>query len=335
MDWGGADVAIVPPPPKGDERVEVVADTGGLRPLPNGPVVYYVRRTADGVVMMPVGEVAGDSLAPITPGDDWRQYGNRYIAELLRQGSEFTLFRNGRRAGTFVVESATPPPPGACPLLPVASGSLELAARDDSTTEYIAMPKRQAPEPQRMPTDMVPSRRMQVLGPILAERLLRARQSQLPGNWQAAMKQIYPFPVEGAPLPGFAGTLLVGDELRRGGNTTGFSLFFVVTPNAQASYDTVYARYTSYPQEGKLAPRTVDFLDWDRDGQVELLLYYYGADDEFFAAAGNRGEDGPWDMIFFHRCEQGGRPAAGPVAVESTNDTIGGSGPGGADTVRQ
>lgn len=327
VDWGGADIAIVPPPPKGDEVV-VAGDTTGIQELPSGPILYYVRTGASGASMVPVGMIAGDSLRPIDPGAEPDEYNNRFIAEFMRQGSEFTLFHGGRRAGTFVVESSVPPPMNACPRLPLASGALELSSRADSTREFLAMAKRQAAEPTRIPVDLNPSRRMQVVGPILAERLLRQRGSQLPGNWGFAMKQIHPFPVEGVADPGFAATLLVGDELARGGEfgqgRVAFSLFFLATPNAQASFDTVYAEYANYQQGGKRAPRTVDFLDWDRDGQAEVLRYVYGQNSEWFEAVGNVGED-DWGLIFSGRCEQGGAPPTMAEVPQADTSAIVGS----------
>ncbi len=186
------------------------------------------------------------------------------------------------------------------------------------------MAKRSAPESMRI--EVATTRRMQVIGPILAERLLRARNSQLPGNWQAAMRQILPFPVEGMPDPAFAASLLVGDELRVGPDDNGFSLFFLAMPNAQAGYDTVYARYADYTAGGKLASRAIDFLDWNRDGSVELLLENYGADRAWFSAIGRRPEG--WRRIYDGRCGAGSALVRGPAPV--SGDTIKGSAsPGG------
>ncbi len=328
VDWGGVDFAIVPPPAKGEPAPIATDSTGApaMPTLPGGPVLYYVRRGGGQPVMVPVGEVSGDTLRTIRPGPDPKGYDDLFISQFLRESSEFTLYHAGMRVGTFVVESATPAADGVCPALPVAHGSLELSSRADSVNEFLAMSKRQAVEPWRMPTDVNPTSRMKVLGPILAERLLRARGSQLPNNWAAAMKQIHPFPVEGMPTPAFTGSLLVGDQLQVGGNGTGFSLYFVAMPNSQAGYDTAFARYVNYPQQGKLATRTIDFLDWDRDGAVELLTDNYGAQGEWIGAVGQA--DGEWRQIFDARCRSGGVAAAGATAPA---DTVGGSAPPGGD----
>jgi hypothetical protein len=145
-------------------------------------------------------------------------------------------------------------------------------------------------------------RTMQVLAPILAEKMLRARHAELPGNWQRAMAQLKPFPVAGSQDPGYATTFLVSDSLGTGGDNIGYSLFYVGVP-AQFSYDTVFVQFTDYPTQGKAAPRVIDFLDWTRDDQPELLLQVYGISDTWFETVGKKA-DGKWHRTFRDRCQK-------------------------------
>src|SRR5690606_5564862 len=163
-----------------------------------------------------------------------------------------------------------------------------------------------------------PTRAMQVLAPILAERQLRARSAPLPGNWQRAMAQLTPFPVSGSDDAAFAATFLVGDTLGPGLDDDGSSLFFIALPEEQTGYVPAHAEYNEYASTGKAAPRLVDYLDWDRDGHVELLLENYGISDTWFSAVGHA--DGEWRSIFHQRCV--------PVAPPTAPDTARGAGPG-------
>ncbi len=306
INWGGVEFAIVPPP-----EVNVTPATGtGMggedvaERMPEGPVLYYVARSADGALMMPVGEIAGDSMLPIRARGDAQAFAQRFIGDHLRQGSEFVLFSNGRRVGTLVVDAAEPPAAGTCPALPRARGSMELATGADQISEFIAIANPYAPEIRRRagaPVEV--SRTMQVLSPILAEKMIRARRAPLPGNWQSAMEQLRPIPVSGASDPGFATTFLVSDTLGRGADNEGYSLFFVGVP-AQFSYDTVFVQYTNYAEAGKAAPRIVDFLDWNRDDQPDLLLQVYGINDVWFETVGKT-QSGKWRRTFRDRCPQG------------------------------
>ncbi|MEX0890786.1 MAG: hypothetical protein WEB88_01360 [Gemmatimonadota bacterium] len=330
VSWGGVDVAIVHPPPQGAGMAE---DPSGaaLTPLPGGDILYFVARTRDGATMVPVGEMAGDTLIPIDPGDDPAAFGARLVAERLRQGTEFALFRHGARVGTFVLGGAEVTGTGAC-ALPTAHGALELTGGADGLGEFLAITRSQAPQmPRRVPEVMEPTGTMSRLATYAAESLLRARGSQLPGNWQRAMAQLAPFPTNGSG-PGFAATLLVSDTLGPGLDDQGYSLFFVGVPAQQMGYDTVFAEYNSYPETGKRAPRVLDYLDWDRDGHVELLLRVYGVDDAWFEAVG-RTDDGAWRRIFRDRCERpaGLLPTVAPDSL--TADTLQGSRPtGGGET---
>jgi hypothetical protein len=214
-----------------------------------------------------------------------------------------------------------------CPALPRARGLLELTPGADQIPEFLAIGRTYAPEiRRRAATPLEVSRTMQVLAPILAERMLRARRAELPSNWQRAMRQLRPMPVEGGTDPGFATTFLVGDTLGMGADDVGYSLFYVGTP-AQFSYDTVYVHFTNYAEGGKAAPRIVDFLDWNRDDQPELLLQVYGIRDTWFEVVG-RGSDGAWRRTFRNRCENAA--AARPGLPEPTVKP----GPG-SDTAQQ
>lgn len=316
VNFGGAEFAIVPPP-----KVSGTPATSGEdveERLPEGPVLYYLANTTAGPLLTPVAEIAGDSLIPMRARKDVKAYSQRLIAEHMRQGAEFALYRNGSRMGTFLIASATPPEPNVCPALPRATGTMELAAGAEQIPEFLAIAKRYAPEiHRRAGAALEVSRTMQVIAPILAEKMIRARRAELPGNWQRAMAQLKPFPVAGDADAAFAATFLVGDTLGRGADNDGYSLFFIGIP-AQMSFDTAFVHFTDYTTAGKAAPRIVDFLDWNRDEQPELLLQVFGISDSWFEVIG-RDARGRWQRVFKDRCPQGATST--PVVADSTTTT--------------
>ncbi len=329
VEWGGMDVTVVPPPPQSGPAAGPME--AGDR-LPEGPILYHVTRDGGGTTMIPVGEIADGALHPIPTGDDPAAFADRFITTFLRQGAEFTLFHNGRRAGSLTVQSASLPDAGACRALPRATGSLQLSEGGSEVTEFLAMPRTQAPEGRMIPGGEIEvERRMQVVGNILAERALRARQASLP-NWARARRQLQPFPLSETRDLGFTATFLVDDELTIGHDDEGYSLFIVYTPMAQSGYDTAYVKYTSYTAEGKAAPRTIDFLDWDRDGTPELLLEVFGTRNKWYAAVGS--DDDEWSQIFDDRCDPGAElPPADTTGTDTTGtDSAGTSGTAAART---
>lgn len=312
VQWGGADIAIIPPPPKGATQAVGGVTEEGER-LPQGPLLFYVTPAGTGATIVPVAEVSGDTLAPLKPTKSWQTYGLRFIAEHMRRGAEFVLYHNGARVGTFVMQTASMPQTWSCTPAPVGVGTLELAAGVAAPAQLLALPKTQAPEVRnRLGPDIAPTRGMQIVAPILAERLLRARHAQLPGNWQRAMAQLLPFPLAGAVDPAFAATFVVGDTLGVGPSygTVAYSLFMVATPQGNVGYDTSYVEFHDYPRGGKAATRVVDYLDWNRDEQVELLAQALGASQSWFEAYGKHGRT--WRKIFQQKCEA---PSAATAAA--------------------
>lgn len=322
VDWGGADVTVVPPPPGETEVEETVAETAANR-LPEGPVLYYVAVRDSAASILPVGEIAGDTLRRIEPGPGVDAYARRFIEEHLRTGTEFALFRRGERVGTIAVRSAGMPDADACPALPRAAGVPELVPGAGGMTEFLALPKPNAPDTPRRPfDDDAVGQRMRFVAPILAERALRARGAPLPGNWQRALAQAVSFPAPDTSERAFTATLLVDDTLGPGLDAEGYSLFLVGEP-APSGYDTAYVRFADYATEGRAAPRVIDFLDWNRDGAPELLLRVYGTQAEWFEALGRR--NGEWRVLLRGECagrrspppapDDTAPPAADPTAV--------------------
>jgi hypothetical protein len=216
------------------------------------------------------------------------------------------------------VDSAYVPTGEVCRRLPWARGSLELAGAAGEATEFRAMARTQAPPGTVMPgRTLQPERRMEVVGNILAERALRARRAQLPA-WATARRQLQPFPITGTQDLGFTATFLVADQLQVGGDDNGYSLFILYTPQAPTGYDTAYVSFTSYPVDGKAAPRVIDFLDWNRSGQVDLLLEVFGTRTSWFEAVGRVNDQ--WRRTFRDQCDvpgpvipTGSAPATAPA----------------------
>jgi hypothetical protein len=321
VSWGGADLAVVPPPPKAAAAPDTsAAGEPTTERMPQGPVLYHVLRDSMTATMTPVAEVSGDTLIPVRAAGDPMAYGTRLIAEHMRQGSEFALFADGVRAGTFVVQSAlVRESPDPCQQRPIAQGVLELSGNAAGVREFLAIAKPHAPQvPRRIDQQLEVSRTMQVVGPILAERMIRARDASLPGSWQTAMEQVTPFPAANQQSAAFATTFLVGDTLGPGLDNEGYSLFFVAIP-ALASFDTVYVDYRDYPTAGgKQAPRVIDFIDWNRDEQVDLLMQVFSVNDTWYEAV-SRGSDGTWRRVLVDRCRA---PSAAAPAGEAP-DTVG------------
>jgi hypothetical protein len=311
VSWGGADVTIVPPPPKANGAPEPGIEPGSER-LPGGPVLYHVELSNSGGRITPIAEIAGDSLSALRPIRDPQAWGEAFIERHLEPGSEFVLFHEGVRVGTLIAQTAAIDASG-CRPMPRGTGTLELGQNAAGVREFLALAKAQAPQIQRRNEQpLVPTRTMRVLAPILADRMLRSRKSPLPGNWEKALVQLQPFPVPGSTDQAFTATFLVSDTLGPGLDDKGQALFFVALP-ASMGYDTAFVEFRNYATTGKAAPAVLDFLDWNSDDVPDLLLRVQGVNDAWYEAVGRR--NGRWRTLFTDRCE---RPVAEPPAPDTT-----------------
>src|SRR5919108_4494506 len=237
----------------------------------------------------------------------------------------FAVSPRGTPSG--VTDATTATPVVQWPMLPTATGTLELSG-GVTATEFLALARAEAPSlPRRLSPPETTGRMRTIVGPILAERIMRARHAELPANWTRANKQVIAFPSATSADDSFAATFLVGDELALGGDNEGHSTFFIAAPNtSQTGYDTVFVSFRNYRETGKAAPRVIDFLDWNRDDSPELLLQVYGVNDTWFEAVG-RGRGDQWRRIFYDRCQSGGRsmilppPAPPDTSVASPTRT--------------
>lgn len=313
VSWGGVDMSIVPPPPAAVGLGDVEELDVGEQRMPQGPVIYHVLFDGARASMIPIAEMDGDSLRGVGVRENGDAYARRFIAERLRAGAEFTLFRNGLRAGTFIVQDAETIAGGTCQGVPRARGALELVHEGEPAREFLAIARFFAPPtPRQHDVSLQVDRRMQIVAPILAERLMRARGVQLPGNWQRAMAQVQPFPAGRTRDVSFGATFLVGDTLGPGdAGMTGVahSTFFIAGPSAaQTGWDTTFVRFSNYPEVGKQAPRVLDFLDWTRDGEMDLVLQVYGPNMYWYEAVSRTG--GRWTTVFQDPCR---RPLPSPL----------------------
>src|SRR5690606_39635287 len=71
VSWGGADIAVVPPPPQATASPDTLSPDAPVNErMPSGPVLFHVIRDSATATMIPVAEVSGDSLLPVRAKGD-------------------------------------------------------------------------------------------------------------------------------------------------------------------------------------------------------------------------------------------------------------------------
>jgi hypothetical protein len=96
----------------------------------------------------------------------------------------------------------------------------------------------------------------------------------------------------GAPTEAIAATFMYRDQLGvSAASADAYSLFLIGRPSEEG-YEPVYIWHRPVGVEGKGAPRYFDHLDWDGDGNEEVLLEVFGSERRWFAALAER--SGSW-----------------------------------------
>jgi hypothetical protein len=251
--------------------------------LPRAPVLFHVTRGAQGASIVPIAELSGDSLRAIRrpAGVSPEAFESRFRDAVLEPNSEYTLFRRGAPVGTFTVQGAGSITPCG---VPTATGIATAVAAASEASEFIAFRKGLGPDVRTdySPADITGSIRR--YASIVAERLVLQAGLPRPRSWQGAQRDLQAMQIVGGGDPEMAATYLSGDRLAVGPAESGaYSVFYIADYETRRGYQPVYSEVHNYDKEGrKVAPRVVDYLNWDGQDGAEILVQVYGANQSWF-----------------------------------------------------
>ncbi|HET6228426.1 MAG TPA: hypothetical protein VFE05_00025 [Longimicrobiaceae bacterium] len=296
--WGGANVELVPPPPAtGGPVVTPDAQTFADLGLPRGSVLFHVTREGNGVRIVPVAEVSGDSLRTLRrpAGVAAAAYESRFRDAVMAPGAELQLFRRGAPVGTVSVQGNGPAT--ACGV-PTATGTATAVAAAADVREFLAFRKGLAPP---VSTEYAPpaiNGSMTTFASIIAERLVLNGGLQRPRSWPGAQRDVQAIEVQGAGSPEMAATYLVGDQLAVGpGDPEGWSVFYMASYEQRTGYTPFYSEARDYRKGGKAAPHLVDYLNWNGRGGTDVLVQVFGPDQPWYEAV-SADSGGRWKKVW-------------------------------------
>ena len=109
--------------------------------------------------------------------------------------------------------------------------------------------------------------------------------------------------LEGVRGQAVAATFVYRDQIGIGSPGQGAYAVFVLGVPTAAGYAEGYTWYRSVDSDGKGVPRYFSHLDWDGDGDGEILLDVFGASRRWFAGLSRR--QGEWVRTFQDACGSG------------------------------
>ena len=311
VDWGGADLRLQAPPPA---RVGAPPDTATAEtqrvdePVPEAPVLYMAERDSQTIRMIPVGAILGDSIGAFPSETTSPGYRARFVRSLVPSGSEFILFAEGVRVGSITVQSVATDE-SFCVARPAASGIVELIPEAMAETRFLALPREYAAAFDRrpyVPAEMDRDQRDATLS--LPANVLAQLGSERPADFLNTRFHMQAFRPAGQDPPMFAVTHLIRDRLQiERPPPTAFSLFLLGVPG-QAGYEAGFVWHRQVARQGKGAPYFFEQMDWDGDGQTEVLLEVLGERQRWTAVVQQRG--GEWTLVHEDPCGASAPPVS-------------------------
>jgi len=310
--WEGVEVRLeAPDPPPGSlEADSTVVVEPGLPPLPEGPVVYLVRRDGSSASAFALASREGGRMVALPAEEDHPGFTEHFVRSLLPPEQELILFADGARVGTFVAGDTFSSDRSYCAARPRVDGVLELVPGAADPGFYMAVPAAEAsgiPRGRWAPPESTAEIRTASLN--LAGELMNRFRSPWPQSPVATLRRDLttitpPAPVDleaEAPLPHFATTFVHEDGLRVGETgRNAWSLFYVARYDG-TSYHPTLVHYRLFERDGKATPRLVAWSDLTGDGQEEMVLEVLGTRNRWLALAGY--QDGEWQFLMEDACE--------------------------------
>lgn len=293
VEWGGADIEIVPPPPQASALPDSAEDEANAAfGLPTGPVLFHLVQTEAGSQLVPVGEVSGDSLRTLRrpEGVSADQFEERFRSTVLPQGAQYDIFRRGAMVGTFVTQR--PGPLTQCGI-PTVLGNATLVAAAADAPQFLAFRRGLSPEIRGEFSPPQINGSIRTYASIVAERLILQAGLPRPRSWAGAQRDLQAVEIAPGGNPEMVATYLVGDSLGMGPpDPQGYSVFYIADYETRRGYSPVYTEVRDYRTAGKGAPELVDYLDWNGDDRRELLVQVFGRSQSWYEVVSQ--QSGRW-----------------------------------------
>lgn len=301
VEWGGAEVELRPP--SSAEADSVSADSAQAPPpveMPDGPVLFAAFRQGDEVAMVPVAELATDSLVALPDDADSPAFDSIFASRRMAPGTRFALLAGGVRVGSVRVDAVSIDD-SFCSPRPSATGVAEVVPSAASVARFLAL-RETEPEAlshgetaERAPSGAQETASVRFMGQILPE--LGAR---WPSDVGAARRDLRAFRIGADGPEAFAATFLFRDELGvRPAEEESWAIFLLGV-EGDGGWERAFEWYRPVAEGGRAVPIFHQQHDWDRDGGPELLVEVQGSATRWMAALDRSGS--AWSPSWVEPC---------------------------------
>jgi len=239
-------------------------------------------------------------MRPLPVGVDGADVSLQILDSRMRPGNELALFYEGVRVGTAVLGEGRVTTTQCYPR-PLATGHLELIPSAGEVQRFLALEKgpgsgwtARAPELLRDTYDQ------RVASLTLGSEAISQSGAPWPPSLLETREDLQVFRLDRGADPAIMATFLHKDHLQvADAPPDAYSLLILGEPRG-AGYRLAFSWYRPVGEAGKGAPRFFAHLDWDGDGEEEILLEVLGEASRWWAAL-DRGPEG-WGVAFQDPC---------------------------------
>jgi hypothetical protein len=318
VEWSGAEVALRPPPEVEVPQPPDAGEEGTERPLDPirlGPLLYLVERTgADQARITPIAIRSDDGYEALPDPAGDPDFFERFPLERWEAGTEFVLFGQGERVGTFISDGTSMADESFCLPRATGQGVLELRGGLPPVDRFLAL--------RRSDLDTVPS----ALG---SHRFVEMNDDLRNASLDAARTLITRLSIPWPPtvlgirerIDAYAdaegrlsvvASFVFGDELEVGvPEPTAYTLLVVTREDEDGEFVPVFSWYQREDSGGKAFPGFLAGHDVRGSGTPDLVLEVFGRDARGLAILDTTSED--WAMAYLDACAPA--PASGALST--------------------
>lgn len=313
VSWGGMSFSLEGPPADSLASPEGGPDSSPADPqrIEYGPLLYAGFRQEDSATVVPVAELVEGGLHPLPAGETGLRMAAQVLRERLLPGKELALFQQGSRIGTLILSDARGTSTEYCSPRAEASGHIELIPSAAEAQKFLALEESEGRRLNHGSIQLLPVERSHRIAALnLGGEALNELRAQWPAALQNIRQDLQVFQPGDRQTPSIAATFLFQDQLSTGLPPDDAYALLILGEYRGTRWERTYTWYRRVGDEGKGAPRFFSKMDWDHDGQEELLLEVFGADSRWWAALDM--ENGRWTLDFQDPCGAPGVSSPGP-----------------------
>jgi hypothetical protein len=299
--WGGVDWQMVPPPAAEPGTPAEAALPDEPAPPPEVPRPLLLAGTRDDATatLVVVGELRDGALVPATSVS---------IQTGASAGSEWILFAEGVRVGRMTAGTVGPAE-SFCPTTLALSGIVELVPAAAPLERFLALPADEARGLEHEPIETLAHDYDQRVASLTyaQEAIPRLGADWPDGGVLLTRQEMQAFQPVGTESPTFAASYIYRDAPRVGPPPPGAYSLFILTAREGGQFRETFEWFQPADSLGKSVPRYFGHLDWDRDGQGEIVLEVFGSTRRWHAVLEQ--SNGGWTRSYESSCGVGTAPS--------------------------